>query len=183
MKAIWDRIESWFKKQAPNVNIRLSPGAREEEIQGIENFISLRFPDDLRMSLKIHNGQHELATPMMGEWELYSLDGIKRRWTMLKELFDRGDFSDAEVFTNGPVLAEWWNLKWVPVAHNGAGDLRCVDMAPARGGKIGQIVSFWHVDEGREILAGSFGSWLESFADDLEKGLYEVVSEGLVLRS
>ncbi len=180
MKSIWNRIESWLEVNAPEIHSDLLAGATDEEICSAEEFMDIKFPDDLKISYRIHNGQRGDSSTLLGEWQLYSLENMKSRWKILKKLFDAGELN-AEATPIGPVRAEWWNPKWIPITHNGAGDLYCLDLAPAAGGEVGQIITFWHMDEKRERLANSLQDWLQSYAEDLENGRYTVEDGGLYL--
>ncbi|MBN2534841.1 MAG: SMI1/KNR4 family protein [Spirochaetales bacterium] len=180
MQDIWDRIESWLKKEAPGVNVRLLPGAADNEIHVLEEFLHITFPDDVKASFKIHNGQHDLAVPLIGDWQLFSLIGVERDWKLMKKMYDKGDFSGPGAAATGNVRPEWWIPGWIAVASNGAGDLLCLDMDPAPGGRAGQIVTFWHMDSKRAVLAESFREWLLMFARDLENGQYRVENGSLI---
>jgi cell wall assembly regulator SMI1 len=103
-------------------------------------------------------------------------------WRVWKELLDGGDFDDSSSKPDGPIQTDWWNPKWIPLSYNGSGDHHCLDLDPAPGGQVGQIITVWHDWEHREVIASNFQAWLEQFADDLESGKYSVSEEygGLV---
>jgi cell wall assembly regulator SMI1 len=149
-------------------------GASEKQILAAEAAMRAVLPEEVKESYRAHNGQGGLSPPLMGEWQLLSLRDIVRQWKIMKKLVDSGAFADNRGKAVGPVRPDWYNLKWVPVAYNGGGDFRCIDLAPPTRGKVGQIISFWHVDDKRERLAPGFRAWLEAFAKDLESGKYEV---------
>ena len=174
MQAIWNRIESWLEVNAPEIRSDLLPGATDQEIHSTEEFTGMQFPVDVKTSYSIHNGQLGGAPPIIGEWQLLSLKALVSRWKTLKDLFDAGDFNGIKSRSSDPIRADWWNPKWLPLAYNGAGDYRCLDLDPAPGGQLGQIISFWHTSDRREIVADSFRAWLGRFADDLESGKYKV---------
>ncbi|MBO7776747.1 SMI1/KNR4 family protein [Burkholderia pseudomallei] len=62
---------------------------------------------------------------------------------------------------------DWYNLKWIPFTHDGSGIRLCLDLDPAEGGTLGQVVRIWHDDEARELVAGSFSEWLGQVAATL----------------
>ncbi len=181
MQAIWMQIENWLKEKAPEMSNALLPGATDKEILAAEKAMGISFPEEVRQSFRIHNGQDGRATPLVGEWQLLTLRNMVSQWKVMKKLVDKGKFADAEVKTVGPVRADWYNVKWIPFAYNGAGDFQCLDLDPPPKGKTGQIVSFWHMREEREKLANSFEDWLQGFADDLKKGKYKLKDGELVL--
>jgi len=181
MEKIWNRIDSWLQANLPEIYSDLLPGATEEEIRLAEEHMGVYFPEDVKISYRIHNGQIGDESPLLGEWELLSLEDMINQWNIMKKLFDAGKFTNIASKPIGPVRADWWNIKWVPVAYNGAGDLYCLDLAPASGGEVGQIISFWHMDEKRERLASNFRNWLHRYADDIENGKYKVENGKLVI--
>ncbi len=182
MKDIWDRIDGWLEANAPEIFGDLLSGATEEEIWSVEEQIGAKFTDDVRASYMVHNGQLGMADPLMGEWQLLSLKDLQIQWSMMKHLFDEEQFANVQSKpTTSSVKADWWNPRWVPLSYNGAGDFYCLDMEPAIDGNVGQIISFWHMDEKREKVAASFQEWLENYANALENGNYLVQDGELIL--
>jgi len=95
-----------------------------------------------------------------------------------KELFDAGEFDDPEEFYSYCEIDRLiktnscWNPKWIPIACNSSGDNYCLDLDPDIHGNYGQIITLWHDEEDRELVAVNFRSWLEKIAQDLENGVY-----------
>lgn len=181
MKTIWKNIEVWLKDKAPHILSSLQKGATLAEIGRAEKALSAEFTSDIKASYRIHNGQSDISAPLIEEWQLLTLKEVIRRWSMLKQLYDEGVFADVQGMPTGPIRAEWWNPNWIPIAHNGDGDLRCLDLSPAQGGKVGQIISFWHTEERREKVADSYQTWLAEFAQNLHDGQYRV-QDGYIIR-
>jgi cell wall assembly regulator SMI1 len=181
MDDVWNRVESWLAVNAPKILQGLLPGATEEAIRSTEEHLTVQFPADFRVSCAVHNGQRGTAPSLMGQWDLLPLEAVVKQWNLMKELSDAGRFAnaDAVVETRGPVRMNWWNTKWIPVTHNGAGDFYCLDMDPASGGVQGQIITYWHVDTTREKIADNFRELLQKFADDLYARKYKVVDTKL----
>src|SRR5437773_11692247 len=57
MKIIWDRIHAWLQEHAPLVLDSLNPGASAEQIRAVETELNVTFPDDVRETYRLHNGQ------------------------------------------------------------------------------------------------------------------------------
>lgn len=180
MQIIWRQIESWLQAHVPTILDDLLPGATDKEIQAAEKLFGVQFPDDVKASYSVHNGQQGQAAPLMGDWQLLSLEDIASQWKIMQDLVAAGKFDNVSSTPIGPVRADWWNPKWIPIAYNGAGDLYCLDLDPAPKGNIGQIITFWHMDDKRERIAKSYQAWLQGFADDLDKGKYKVKDGRLV---
>ena len=114
MQLIWTRIENWLADNAPEILENLNPGATEEEIKRTEEFLGISFPEDVKDSDRIHNGQKSyFDTPDRQQWDyclidyrhLLSLDRIKHEWSIWKELLDTGGLGDNYMtLENGEVL-------------------------------------------------------------------------------
>lgn len=182
MNEIWNRIETWLKQHAPHILQSLEPPATVGQITETEDFLGVKFPDIVRASYAIHNGQSDIAIPLMGEWKLLSLKVIAKQWKVQSTLLAKGSFGTAKGSPIGPAKDDWYNARWIPLAYNGGGDFICLDLDPAAGGTSGQMLSWWHVDDKRERLASDFSQWLARFAEDLEKGEYRLEDEVLVRR-
>jgi len=172
MKEVWQRIEKWLAENTPEDLIVLNGGASDEEVKNLEEHLSVTFPDDVKTFYKIHNGQSDDGPYLLDGRELLSLERIKDEWDVWKELLDGGDFEDVESEPEAGIRKDWWNEKWIPLTYDGSGNHDCLDLAPDNSGTSGQIISFWHDDPDRNIVANSFREWLENYADDLEAGLY-----------
>lgn len=175
MQDIWTQIEDWLKTNAPSVLETLQSGASETEIAELEQLLSLRLPDDVRASYRIHNGQSTYSYGLIDGREFLSLERIKDEWLIWKDLLDRGTFQTDDGHDQGSDPAPgirnvWWSAKWIPLTYDGSGNHDCLDLDPAPGGSIGQIISMWHDDAAREIVAGSFRAWLVQYAEGLKSG-------------
>ena len=182
MEKVWQKIDNWLRANASEIASDLLTGATQEEFAEVEKHIQIQFTQDFKQSYLIHNGQQGYADPLMGEWKILSLKHIRSEWDIMKKLYDESVFSDAISEPIGEIKSDWWNPKWIPIASNGSGDLICLDLDPDIGGNIGQVISFWHMDERREKLADNFQIWLQKFADDLESGQYKVKKSGQIVK-
>ena len=59
MKTIGHRIDFWLAANAPEILNNLQPGATPEAIKAAEQFLEIEFPEDVKSSYRIHNGQFE----------------------------------------------------------------------------------------------------------------------------
>lgn len=164
MENVWTRIENWLEEHVPDMDVHLLPGADDKTIREAELALGVSFTNDIKACYLFHNGQHEQATPIAGEWLIFSLQSMVQNWRRMKELYDAGKLhSDESIILSGPVRSSWWNPKWIGFASNGGGDLFCLDFDPPAGGKKGQVVTFHHKTPKREVLAASLQEWLETF--------------------
>lgn len=177
MRDIWERIDKWLGVNAPQVLNVLQPGASEEQIRETEKLLSVEFPEDVKNSYRIHNGQSNGNVGFINGLEFLSLERIRDEWKVWKDLLDSGDFEDWHSEPEKQIRSDWWHPKWIPLTHDWGGNHECLDLAPTEYGDVGQIISIWHDDATREVVAESFCNWLEQFANDLEAGRYALSGE------
>ncbi|MBD2121075.1 SMI1/KNR4 family protein [Trichocoleus sp. FACHB-262] len=177
MEIIWKKIDSWLTTHAPQVMESLHSEATDEEIAQAEAFFGVDFPDDLRLSYRIHNGQAEDSYSLFPELEFLSLQSmiaISQKWQdCANEDFRCAPEDISEGIWNG-----WWNRYWIPFTNESNGACECVDLAPAAGGCVGQVVIVEWQEPARQLVAPSFRAYLERFADTLERGEYQFSEDG-----
>lgn len=176
MREIWQRIESWLSQYAPPVLQSLRSGATEQEIASAETALGQPFPNDYRESLSLHDGQmvnqYGCSPPFTHGLDLFPLAKTISRRQGVSELLDERLRQDLTISTHGPVRPVWWDRLWIPFADDGNGNYCCLDLNPAAGGHVGQIIRVWNESHLRTVVAGSFRAWLDYFADELEAGGY-----------
>jgi len=170
MAALWQRAEAVLKSKYPARHKALRKGASNSQLAALEQLIGAELPEDFKSSLRLHNGQEENGEGVLRDWELLSTDRIADEWKIWKELYDGGDFADAEGSPGPGVKPHWWHPLWLPLTSNGGGDHQCLDLDPASEGKRGQVIQMWHDDAPREVQGASFEAWFEGFVNDLEAG-------------
>jgi cell wall assembly regulator SMI1 len=182
MKATWDRIETWLRSNAPQMLDTLRPGATEGQVAEAEQSLGVTFPEPMRQSYLIHDGQSSEGEGLIDAWEFLSLERMKAEWKVWKDLLDGGEFRGLASHPESGIRPDWWNARWIPLTYSGSGDHHSLDLDPAPGGTPGQILLMYHDDPARTLVAPGFRQWLEQFADDLEAGLYVLSDEygGLV---
>jgi cell wall assembly regulator SMI1 len=169
MGELWKRIETWLRHHAPPLSAALAPGASPDGIRRAEAALHVQLPDDVRSSYAIHNGSGFCG---LFPFPLLSLPRVVQEWTNWRGLLLQGVFGDAESTPQGPIKTDWWNMRWIPFTHDGGGNHQCLDLDPAPGGDMGQVINFDHEVGATEVLATSFRAYLAAFADDLEAGCY-----------
>ena len=170
----WDRIDAWYKKNAPSWE--LPKGATDAEIDELAKHMNLTFPEEFRVSLKRHNGIDE------GQWPkscLNSIERIKSEWDVWTDLLNGGDFDESKVDSEGVFEPKWWSAKWVPIDADGAGNGSVMDLAPGPKGKMTQILDMDHETGPSGPLYPDFPAYLEDMANKFEKGNFAVEDDYL----
>jgi cell wall assembly regulator SMI1 len=183
LKATWDRIHAWLAANAPVVLESLRPPATDEQIRVAESAMGIVLPSDVRACYRVHAGQQAVPMPLpscpdrqgvprflYGEQWL-SLDLMVEHWRIKKKLLEEGAFRRAGQ-PRGPIRPDWWHPQWVPLTTDPFGYMKCLDLAPARGGQVGQVIYWCNDDPGRGVVAPGLAGWLARFADALEGGEY-----------
>lgn len=182
MQDIWTQIESWMRANAPQVLDTLQPGASDAQIAELESALAIQLPDDVRASYRIHNGQATYKYGLINGREFLSLERIRDEWQVWKELLDSGTFQTEEGQDQGSdpdpgIRNLWWSDKWIPLTYDGGGNHDCLDLYPADGGTVGQIITMWHDDDERKLVAPSFRAWLKQYAEGLAAGQFAFSEE------
>ena len=86
VKALWSRIDDWFKVNRPRYHVALNPGASQKRIQQLESVLGLSVPAEVKVSLGIHDGQESAGPGVIGGLELLCCDRIEREWKMFQKM-------------------------------------------------------------------------------------------------
>jgi predicted DNA-binding WGR domain protein/cell wall assembly regulator SMI1 len=150
-----------IEANAKKAGYTLPKGANEKAIAKAEAALGFTFPPEVRAFYLAHDGGSDDGDYICAGRELLSLEGIVGQWKIWKDLFDKGEFEDAEGDVDAGVQEAWWIPAWIPVTYDGSGNHDIIDLAPAEGGKVGQILSFYHDDDPRTIVGPDLLTWLE----------------------
>jgi cell wall assembly regulator SMI1 len=177
MNDLLRKLESWLKQNAPGRYRSLLPGATQKELQACEGALGLRLPGGLRELYRWHNGQGERGGYLFdfqGPYSFMPLRQVQEVHANLSEIL--GELE--ELGESG--RDTWWHRAWVPFLDAG-GDCLCVDAQGTLGGRVGQVIAFFHDDSTRGIEYPSLRNWLETFVTSLEAGLWRERDNALEL--
>jgi cell wall assembly regulator SMI1 len=178
--ADWTRIEAWLRGNWPGALDQLRTGAPASEIEATERLVGLRLPDEVKQFYRLHDGSEDVglfpSSDTSGSDEMafspLPLSRVRGEWQNWKRLVEMGEFAGQASQPAAGIRADWWNCGWIPIASNGGGDFQCIDMAPDETGRTGQVISMWHENGRRELLAPSLSDYLQLVAAGLESGKY-----------
>lgn len=118
----------------------------------------------------------------LGEFYLLQWRELLSEHKMLSDVSSMGDFDDLEAISDQDVESTWFSPKWLPFASNGGGDYLCLDLAPTKTGKKGQIICFIHDSPERPKLADSIAEFFDRLADSYKCGRIYLTDEDYDLR-
>jgi len=155
MRLIWDWIETWVRKNAPEAMKNWHQGASAQEIQQVEGTLGITFPEDVKTSWMIHDGTR-LA--FADSWRFLRMQQIMEEHQQNKT---------------------WpcWPATWVAFASNDCGDYLCIVIDPTQDEQSGQVMHCMH-DAENSPVASAFHVLMSYFVNDLLDGEYWVNPSG-----
>ena len=194
VRDLWKRLERHLAKHAPAVLPFLNPPATDAAIRAAEKKLGVRLPPDLADSLRVHDGQPEEAGKPPHPIPLvpaeHTASGVYRAtWGCLaslshlveRTLADPGMIPDIASLANdfeyeGPVRRDGvWS--WLVFVDSGSGDTLTLDLDPAEGGQVGQVLSSIHDPSCLLVLAPGYREWFETLVTRYESGRYVVAED------
>lgn len=180
----------------PPLISRLNPPAAPEEITAAERELGVQFPSDLRELLLCVNGQpyrsgmevspflpgHRFADADVGwggrasyGW-LLSLEEIVERVKWSREMYDEVGESEDEPFKlTGPVV---FHNRFIDFTASENSDNLVVDLQPAPGGTVGQVVMMMTQPCQLGVIAPGISEFLDLIIEGFRRGRYLPNCEG-----
>ncbi|MDP4023538.1 SMI1/KNR4 family protein [Methylobacterium sp. NEAU 140] len=166
--AAW--IEAHDGKNAPAFN----PPASDRQIDEAEQRLGVTFPPAIRRLYRSADGQPPYRTGFWGSFQLVPLQDVVDNAEFLNDEFPDGvnvhDEDHAPIDVPPGIRAVWWSRGWLPIMENGGGDHVCVDLDPAEAGTLGQLVTYYHDETYRPLLAPGMEALLRHLAERLRSG-------------
>ncbi|WP_245983023.1 SMI1/KNR4 family protein [Trinickia fusca] len=164
LRDTWKQLDDWFAADPARLPGGLNGPANADEIATLHALLDVTLPNEFVESLGIHNGQANPGAVFADDDTLLNAREIVAQWSIWRKLVADGDFDDTTSEPDPGVKDDWYNLKWIPFTHDGSGNHLCLDLDPAEGGVVGQVIRVWHDDVQRERVAWSFAQWLAQVA-------------------
>ena len=174
--ATWTRIDSWLAANAAKIIGNLNPPASDGDLSHAEATIGAPMPDGLRDLYRRHNG--------LNDDDNHGSLFYGMHFVPLAELVDRhsrtaGEPVPVRAADDGIDMHDILNPEWITFAHDFGDCSLCVDLAPAAGGTIGQVIFTDQADSTAIWLANGIEQFLAEFAGDLELNKYFLNSDAL----
>jgi len=146
LEKAWARYTAKATEAHTPFTTYLNDGATTNQIDSAERAVNCEFPADLRQLLSLHNGSMEYR--VLPGWELLSAERIVDEWKIWEDLR---------------------RTQFKPKNYN------CEPCGPIKGdggegGISGQVITMWHDDARRELIAKSLTEFIEIIAGDFERG-------------
>lgn len=167
------KLKEWFQNNYVEALDALNPPATEKQLQELKDVLGFDIPDELKELLRCHNGQKKRTEWFFEFQEFSPIERIISEYTSLKEMNNAGDFKKLTIETSKEIQSNtWWHNNWIPFTYDGAGNFYCIDTSPTPTGKYGQIITFYHDSNDRDVLANSLTEWFNNLVNDYLNGKY-----------
>ena len=173
MKNYWEQLINYLRYISEEFSDCVNSGASEKEIEKLEEKLNVAFPEDFKSFYQIHNGQRTDKFGMVPSGMILPLNNILSQLQIWKKIIDSGAISGIRSEPELGVKNDWYNLNWIPITSDGSGNHLCMDLDPAEGGRIGQIITVEHDSPERFIVAPSFEDWIQNIVNEFKDGEYK----------
>jgi cell wall assembly regulator SMI1 len=165
----WQGLETWARSNLPGILTELNGPAEPRVIARLEAALGFALPADFRTSVGVHDGEAGDGALLDSGAALLSIqeieDFIERERKALRRYADLGAES-----LRGPAQSPFYLWHRVPIIDFNQDVTWLLDLDPALGGEVGQVLRR-DVEAGDlEVVAPSFSQFLADYLHRLETG-------------
>ena len=169
----WQALETWARSNLPGILADLNGPAEPKAIAHLEAALGFALPADFRASAGVHDGE-------TGGGALFDNNGSLLRMQEIEDYLEEerealrslGDLAAdlAADSLRGPVKSAFYLPRRVPILDCNRDETWLLDLDPAPGGEVGQVL-YRDVEGGvLEVVAPSFAQFLADYLHRLETG-------------
>jgi cell wall assembly regulator SMI1 len=180
-------LSRWLESHAPGFHGSLADPLNDAVLAEAEALIGRKLPVDYVRFLRQHDGQRFVPgrepgigtlSPIFRAFEILPLGYAGSEWRSMREWGE--GMGDIEV--DGPVRPLYVHDAWWPfTVIYGSSHHHCIDLDPAPGGDVGQIIVVSMKDDRRTVLAPSFDAFMERLVAILDDSTVAIEEEGIEL--
>lgn len=164
---LWTPLEDWLRAHTLEGGAVLNEGASDDDLARVESELGVTLPDDFRDAWRAHDGESPGDRTLIRLRHLLPLAAIAAEWRQMNESLAAGAAGRPENVCDAGagVRAMYWNPRWIPfVLLGGATDFHCLDLDPAEGGRVGQVISVSDDLVRREVVAPDLAQYFDDLA-------------------
>jgi len=164
--ATWLALREATRVHLPEAYRALRAPASAATIGALESTLGRGLPDAVHALLACNDGQDVNKDGALSGLLVLSCKRIEAEWAMWRKLEDTEDL-DGRALTPG-VHPSYTRPGWIPLFQDpGRPDYFGVDLDPAEGGRVGQVINFGRNEDDKYVAAAS----LEAFLDEIRRWL------------
>ena len=165
----WLGIETWARQNLPGILVGLNEPAKPQAIAGLEAALGFPLPIDFRTSLGVHDGENGDGALLDTPGQLLNVRAIEDDLELERRAL-RGYAELMADRVSGPARRSLYAPRRVPIIDFNRDQIWLLDLDPAPGGQVGQVL-MRDVEDGRlEVVAPSFAHFLADYLQRLETG-------------
>lgn len=181
IESAWARLKKWYTENVPAKVFSFERGASAAEIANAGAHLGVTLPKEVADSYLICNGLHGCGLSYFGYFNsLKEMVSIWDRWCS----FDKEalEWPHPWLEPDAGIKKIYWNRLRIPLTDNQDNNHVFLDLDPADGGVVGQVIFLERLEGPRMKLADSLALWLHRFVGGLESGqyIYDVDAESLI---
>lgn len=183
----WSRIQNWLSKEYPELGDTLNYGILPQDLAQVEMQLGFVLPAVVRESYLCVDGQEAESAAGCAEGlffglKLLPMETVLEEWRFWREV-DHDPLTGANLtlLESMQSIPPNWVRKlysqrgWIPLIADHVGNYIGVDVNPAEGGQVGQVIVFGRDFDTKVVLWKGDGmtgwaKWLANFAEVLENG-------------
>jgi cell wall assembly regulator SMI1 len=174
----WLRLETWARSNLPGTLAELNGPADPQAIARLEGTLGFALPIDFRTSLGVHDGETGDGALLDSGGQLLNVRAIEDDLELERRaLRDNPELAADKL--SGPARRSLYASRRVPIIDLNRDPMWLLDLDPAPGGQMGQVL-MRDVEDGRlEVVAPSFAQFLSDYLHRLETGRARFAKEQL----
>jgi cell wall assembly regulator SMI1 len=170
IRVVWSAIgiELLRQKSGKRIDEMLLPPAELNAVDDLEKNLHVILPADYKRSLSIHEGTEY----WVWLWDAVSLGDLNYVFTSWRDNIKESSHPsqrNTKLIPHGQVRDCMFDALWIPVAANNGIPI-CLDLNPAPGGKLGQVIYVDWEDGTVKVIASSFLEFLENGLKKMQLG-------------
>jgi cell wall assembly regulator SMI1 len=169
MKKYWAKIEAWFDENEPAILSTFNDGATEDEFTALKQLVGFELPKDFVAFYTIHNGQNAggVYNSAIIEPDSEGLSSIGKIMETYKLYQGMNAHATAvsEKDVEAGIKPLYWTESWLPIMEDGMGNSYFIDLDPADGGNMEQIIFRDYQGPTYELIAKSFKTWIKEYVE------------------
>jgi cell wall assembly regulator SMI1 len=165
----WLGVETWARSNLPGMLAELNGPAEPQAITRLEATLGFELPVDFRTSLGVHDGETGDGALLDSGGQLLNVRAIGDDLELERcALRDYPELAADKL--SGPARRSLYGPRRVPIIDFNRDQIWLLDLDPAPGGQVGQVL-IRDVEDGRlEVVAPSFAQFLSDYLHRLETG-------------
>ncbi len=177
----WQALHSWFGEHQPAATGGLRKPASEAELDAFSEAIGIELPDEHRALYRLADGS-DLDIPSIlddGHW-FFPLEEALNHFNTMKGFADakplddfarwREEIEDTVITVEGPVKPHLFSIHWIPLSSSNGDVHRYIDLDPAPGGSVGQVIEVYPEACSHRVLANGIAEYLADYVEGLQAG-------------